>query len=174
MECHKCPYAEAVAAGKYRKLPFEKTPCGTCELKESSAFTIAFDESRAPSVEIFAEAAPFAEEVVATPEARLPISVLTEALAQILSMPTAVRDAVCMRYSGMSYREIADRQGVTAAAVEMRHWRAMRRWPALRALFAEKSAKQMRRKPHGGAGRRDRRIKAMGGCLPVSKRGSNL
>ena len=43
MECHRCPHAEAVRAGKYRGRAYEETPCAACELRESSAFTLEFD-----------------------------------------------------------------------------------------------------------------------------------
>ena len=49
----------------------------------------------------------------------------------------------------MPYRDIAVLQGVTVAAVEKRHWKAMKKWPALRAMFAMKVAKHGKRKSVG-------------------------
>jgi DNA-directed RNA polymerase specialized sigma24 family protein len=127
-------------------------------LVESSEYTIAFDEGRADALRdrtaqslagaktyedfLYPDDSPEAEE-------RLPLSVMSEAIAQLLAMPPRVRDVVCWRFAGMKYREIAQAQGATLRAVEVRHRRAMKKWPALRAMFAEKSAKQKRRKPHG-------------------------
>lgn len=79
-------------------------------------------------------------------EDRLPVSVLSEVVFQLLNLPSEMRVVVCMRFSGMPYRDIALLQGVTMSAVEVRHSRAMKRWPALNALFSEKAAKQVRRK----------------------------
>lgn len=140
MECHRCMHREAVEAGKYRNVAFEQTPCGVCQLVENSMGTIAYDEERGAG-ERRAEA-PSAE--------WMPVDVLGEAVATILMLPPTLRDIVCWRYSGVLYRDIAVLQGMTTAAVEQRHRRAMRRWPILQELFREKVAKQWRRRPHGG------------------------
>ena len=81
-------------------------------------------------------------------EDRLPVSVMKEVIATILSLRPQVRDVVCWRYAGMMYRDIAAIRGVTTAAIELQHRRALKRWPSLQALFGEKLAKQARRKPH--------------------------
>jgi len=123
---------------------FEQTPCASCELVENSGFTIAFDEERADKEStaggVGAQGAGMAK------DERVPLSVMSEAVAQLLTMPPAVRDVVCWRFAGMKYGDIARVQGVTVGAVENRQRRAMQKWPALRALFAEKAAKQKRRK----------------------------
>ena len=147
MECHRCPHREDVEAGKYRRVPFEKTPCASCQLVERSEHTIAFDEGRpakqdAPAEEFWLPEDPEPEET------HLPVSVMSEALAALLSLRPTTRDVVCWRYVGMKYREIALIEGITMAAVELRHRRALRKWPELHALFEEKLAKQKRRKPH--------------------------
>jgi hypothetical protein len=54
-----------VAAGAFRDVPFEETPCSTCELKESSLYTIEFDEGRADKHGSATEDVPFPEEVAA-------------------------------------------------------------------------------------------------------------
>ena len=55
MECHRCEHREAVAAGKYAGVAWEKTPCAQCELREDSNYTIAYDAERetaaAPAVQ---------------------------------------------------------------------------------------------------------------------------
>ena len=114
-------------------------------------------EVRVQNPPSFAEASSFAEATAdktagmearsGDEEARLPISVMNEVIFILLSMPPEVRDVLCWRFSGMSYRDIATLQGITIAGAEVRLWRAMKKWPALRALFAEKAAKQARRKP---------------------------
>jgi hypothetical protein len=75
MECHKCEHRAAVAAGAFRDVPFEETPCSTCELKESSLYTIEFDEGRADRHGSVTEDVPFPDEVAAeadTPPAERP------------------------------------------------------------------------------------------------------
>ncbi|MCX6995788.1 MAG: sigma-70 region 4 domain-containing protein [Kiritimatiellaeota bacterium] len=147
MECHRCPHREDVESGKYRGVAFVKTPCASCEQVEKSGYTIAFDEERADKEIV--DGGGGTQVTGMENDIRLPISVMSEAVAQLLTMPPAVRDVVCWRFAGMKYGDIARVQGVTVAAVENRQRRAMQRWPALRALFAEKAAKQGRRKPHG-------------------------
>lgn len=154
MECHKCRHAEDVAAGKYARVPYEETPCGSCELKEVSLFTLAYDESRAKTEEPFIDAPHLQPSPAGADEDRLPVSVMSEAVGLLLRLPGPVRDVVSQRFMGLSYREIARSQGVTVGAVENRHRRAMRKWPALRALFPAKAAKQIRRKPHGNRPKR--------------------
>ena len=161
MECHKCAHALDIEAGKCGKVAFEDTPCAVCKLKEHSGRTIEFDPDREKRPEgvkpkeyldlsLDAGGRPdSAQGDGGEPgEARLPISVMREAVATLLSLPPEVRDVVCWRYAGMKYPDIALTQDVTTAAVEVRHKRAMRRHPVLRALFPEKAAKQLRRKPH--------------------------
>lgn len=149
MTCHRCEHQADVAAGKYRNVPYRQTPCGRCQWRErSSEFTIAFDEGRAAAVPVAGEV-PFPEE---EPEDNLPVSVMTAALAMLMALRSGTRDALCQRYLGALYREIATMQGVTMAAIEIRHKRALERWPELRALFPVKVAKQARRKPHRRGG----------------------
>lgn len=148
MQCHRCQHRRDVEAGRYRNVPYEKTPCAGCELKEFSGFTIEYDDERAPL-----SPEPMAEEN----DERLPMSVMREAVVTLLELAPQLRDIICWRFAGLKYRDIAVLLGVTMAAVEIRHRRALRRCPALRALFAEKLAKQKRRKPYGWQRRRRRR-----------------
>jgi hypothetical protein len=157
MQCHKCEHRAGVEAGRFQGVPFEQTPCATCDFSDTNGISLAFDEGR-PGV---AEAAPgeagegmvedvhFPEEVP-DEDVRLPISVMSEAVAQLLAMPPAVRDVVSWRFADLKFTDIARVQGVTVAAVERRLRHAMEQWPAIRALFAAKAAKQARRKPYGG------------------------
>jgi len=78
----------------------------------------------------------------------LPVDVMQEFVTGLLRLRPELRDVVALRYSGMTYRSIAERQGVTVAAVEKRHRQAMAEWPELKALFPRKIAKQQTRRPH--------------------------
>ena len=145
MECHKCEYGKRVRAGRCRGVRWERTPCSRCELRQRSEFTMEFDEERSPGTEgrpydaLEAAEAWSAEEV-------LPVTVLREVVAVLLSLDPVALGDVCRRYQGMMYREIGAARGVTGAAVEMRHKRLLRRCPALQAMFGEKVAKQGRRR----------------------------
>lgn len=145
-ECHKCKHRADLDEGKFSKMEFEATPCAKCQLVENSDYTLEYDsgrESRSQNSESGIDPSQ------KTGELLLPISVMSEVVTELLTMPPEIRDVVCWRYAGMPYRDIAALQGITMAAVEMRHWRAMKKWPALNALFVEKAAKQVRRKTVG-------------------------
>lgn len=148
-------------------LPFEATPCASCKLKDEDGVGVkCFNELAAPVQEPFAEFPVFADEAKdVAPEGLMPVAVLSRAMSELMAMSPASRDVVCLRFAGLTYREIAERQGCTAAAVEWRQWRAMQQWPALRALFAEKAAKQLRRKPYGSGAKQGKKgtITAVGG-----------
>jgi DNA-directed RNA polymerase specialized sigma24 family protein len=76
----------------------------------------------------------------------LPTAVITSIIQGLLSLDPELRDLVAWRYQGLTYREIAERQGISTQLAEMRHKRALRDWPALAALFPRKITKQARRK----------------------------
>lgn len=63
MECHKCEHQADVAAGKFHDVVFEETPCSQCQLKETSLYTIEFDERCAEKRGAVCENVPFPEEV---------------------------------------------------------------------------------------------------------------
>jgi hypothetical protein len=169
--CHRCEHQDAIRAGKFRGKRFEETPCATCDWREpSSVFTIPFDDARAAATPVDGEQ-PFPEEAEAE-ELKLPVSVMTTALAMIMALRARTRDALIDRYLGKLYREIADMQNVTVAAIEMRHKRALERWPELRALFPLKVAKQRRRRPHCRRGGRISRAEQGGNGPSAGENGA--
>jgi hypothetical protein len=161
MTCHNCIHMIGFKAGKYKDVPFEQTPCSQCELKDTSHLGSPYDEGRrAPE--------PMCEGVYgdgreADDELLMPVSVLSEVVALLMWMPPVTRDVVCRRHQGWPYREIAEALGVTVAAVEMRHRRALVRWPVLRTLFLVKTAKQARRARRAALVRKFERLRAEGG-----------
>ena len=146
--CTGCPHNADVQAGKYKELVWEKTPCARCELEEKAMFCIEYDEDRLTAAE---EGKPVASQVEEQDDAELllPVSILTEVVNGLLSLSPEQRDVVCMRHAGMRYKEIAEKQGVTTAAAEVRHTRALKKWPALQAFFSGKSRKQTTRRRAG-------------------------
>lgn len=154
MECHKCPFREKIDAGEFAQAAFSETPCAKCELNEYSDRTIEFDQERENPTAVDSKPVDiraWAEDCIyadggGQEEEQLPLSLMNELVFRLLSMPPDTRDVLCWRFAGIPYRDIAVLQGVTVAAVEKRHWKAMKKWPALRAMFATKVAKQSRRK----------------------------
>ncbi|MEI6150494.1 MAG: hypothetical protein WCS01_15450 [bacterium] len=157
MECHRCDHREALEAGKYARMPFEKTPCAKCELREVSLRTMEVDPERPVYVvggEVGAEPTcnmvPFPEEAEAeVAEAKLPVDVLEELVTRLLTLPQELRDVVCWRFMGMEYQDIASKQRITTAGAEARHRRAMRMFPELRELFILKTTRMKLRQPAG-------------------------
>jgi len=144
MECHKCPNREKVENGEFAQLAYSDTPCAKCQLNENSELTMEFHvemgDARTQDSGLRDQ-----RENAAELEKVLPVSVMSEVVFRLLSLTPETRDVVCWRFAGMSYRDIAILQGVSVAAVEKRHWKAMTKWPALRAMFAMKTAKHARR-----------------------------
>ena len=157
MQCHRCEHREAVEAGKYAGMPFEKTPCAKCELREVSLRTMAVDPERPAyvvggnaGVEPTCNMVPFPEEAeMEAADAKLPVDVLEELVARLLTLPQELRDVVCWRFMGMEYKEIAKKQRITTAGAEARHDRAMRLFPELRQLFILKTSRQKMRQSTG-------------------------
>jgi len=106
-----------------------------------SGFAIEFDEERV-------QGADHDDHGEREPEDRLPVSVMREVVIGLLKLKPELRDVVAWRFAGIRYSDIALAQGVTQACAEKRHRRALELWPALRALFPRKVAKQGMRKKH--------------------------
>ncbi|MDF7827002.1 hypothetical protein P4B35_23460 [Pontiellaceae bacterium B12227] len=78
--------------------------------------------------------------------ALLPAEMVTEFIKGIFLIDSALRDVVGLRFLGATYREIGEQLGISTQLAEIRHRRALREWPAFEVLFADKVAKQSRRK----------------------------
>jgi len=135
-------------------MAFEETPCAKCQLTETSEHTIEFDEgieskslqAESDRLQRAAKGIGFSFDMEDTDEGMVPLSVMKEIVFQLLCMTPENRDVLCWRFAGIPYRDIAILQGVTVSAVEKRHWKTLKRWPALRAMFTEKAAKHGSRK----------------------------
>ncbi len=142
--CHDCPVAGDIEAGVYANATWDQIPCSTCKVADQQGYAIEFDEGR--------QAVDVGKSEVCPPELNdrtlMPIAVMRDCVAGLLSLPPDLRDVVAWRFGGMSYQEIGDVQGVSMAAAEKRHRRAMQLWPGLEALFLEKKVKQKWRKKH--------------------------
>lgn len=142
--CHNCPVEDEIARGLYKNVAWGDVPCATCKVTERAGFSLEFDEGRLSDDKN--------ESASCEPELYdhtvMPMDVMRDCVVGLLTLPADLRDVVAWRFGGMSYQEIAATQGVTMAAVEKRHRRAMKLWPGLEALFVEKKVKQKRRKKH--------------------------
>jgi hypothetical protein len=139
MQCHHCQHAEDIAAGKFKQVPFEETPCAKCDFTDAADQAVdfedwrgVFDEKPSPSLHV------------------LPVAILGDVVRLLLSLPPPLRDLVCWRYEGVPYWEIANRLGVRTSVVEKRHQRVMQRVPALKALFIGKAVRHQKRKAISG------------------------
>ena len=147
-QCHKCPAQTDVQAGNYSDKPFEEGPCFACRRVDYKQFphrgktVVSFDA--APPVETAAD--PRREQS----EPDIDIDRFIDFLSEFMRLPATTRDIVGYRLLDLhgerhTYRMIAKRMRVTVQAAESRHRSAIRRIPALGALFKEKVAKQSRR-----------------------------
>jgi len=141
MKCHSCPHHAAIADGRFFGKSFDELPCATCKLGEDTFFSVPFDEENPPDA---AASLPTSHSQQST-SAMIPADVLSQFIQGLLSLPSELRDVVAWRYQGVPYKEIANRQGISIQSAEMRHKRAMRLWPVLKALFPEKTARRERR-----------------------------
>ncbi len=151
--CHDCPTAIEIAQGLHTTTAWQWLPCATCNVMSGVGFSISFNENRADKLQVkemsgyHSQGEGSATTTVNDGEKMYPMSVLREMAKGLLSLPGPVRDSVCFRISGLQYKEIGKKMGVTTACAEKRHRRALELFPALKALFPEKIAKQSRRKP---------------------------
>lgn len=148
MECHRCPHRKNVESGMYREVPFETTPCASCELNEAPDYVVAVDEDRpcVASNEAF-----FADEPQAAPRGHARTPKIWELVVTLLRLQPRTRDVVCWRYAGFKYKDIAMLQHVTVTAVELRHRNALKRFPLLRALFPKKARRRRSRRRNESA-----------------------
>lgn len=136
MECHKCDW---YGNPKLTDLPFEKTPCASCELAEGTPRNWAtgmIDVVPEPE----ARAAKAGDEVV-VPESScevVPLSAVAEALRLVLGLPATEFVVVQARYLGLSTLEIAEKLGFGRRKVEYILSRVVVANPVLTALFPRK------------------------------------
>ncbi|VGO19142.1 sigma factor-like helix-turn-helix DNA-binding protein [Pontiella sulfatireligans] len=159
MLCHKCPHYDSIQRGDYASKPWKDTPCAKCKMGEDTFYSVPFDEEQpvvagggdpGPAMSAYTVAEgrdPGSADRCSLPgDTMLPASTLATCLQGLLTLDPELREIVALRFLGLSYREIAERQGTSVQLAEMRHKRALRDWPALESLFPEKVAKQSRRK----------------------------
>ena len=141
MECHKCEHRAAIEAGKFRDVAFEQTPCARCDGMTRIPFPLQYQDLSSTedpaSFDVGVPELAFPEEV---PEPVLPVSVLVSAMALFLSLPNQLLTVLRLRYQGWTFVRIAKETGLSVDAVEKRYRRALRRWPALVALFRQSTA----------------------------------
>jgi len=152
MRCHTCPHHEAVQRGDFSSKPWNTIPCSTCLPGDEVFFSVPLDEENPPVPAPGYSLSPADDDPAikrrysSVPLADvMPVEVLAKFIEGLLSLSAELRDIIAWRFLGISYKEIAKRQGTSIQLAEMRHKRALRECPLLRTLFPEKIAKRRRR-----------------------------
>lgn len=78
--------------------------------------------------------------------ALLPVDLFADFIKGLFQLDSELKDVVCLRVLGSTYREIGEQLGISTQLAEMRHRRAMREWPSFEAFFPDKVAKRDRRR----------------------------
>ena len=153
MNCTDCDFAAKIMEAGHLELRYEDTPCATCELKEDSAHTLAFDEERAeredggrrsPCARYCGSAA--VENGEQSDDPVLPLSVLAEALRGFLELPPRTFRIVQRRMKGDTYALIGKELNISPGGVEIQLRRALEAHPHLKHLLPEKARRQAARK----------------------------
>ena len=129
MECHKCPHAADVAAGKFKSVAWASTPCAACAMpKQDTIRFVRYDESKAlltPPPE-------------APPPADLyPLTTLGHALKLVFSLSIKEYEVLRLRFAGWSFEDIGRVLRCSTHAASVRFVRVTRRAPAIAALFGK-------------------------------------
>ena len=97
--CHNCETAVAIANGKYRGKKWDELPCATCEVVAERSHAIEYDDGRpAANPENRLQTTDLGGDDA---EEMMPVSVLSDAMAELLTMPRDLRDLICRRYGRM-------------------------------------------------------------------------
>ena len=133
-------------------MPYWKVPCSVCVLKDKSAHTVEYDDSRVYDAGEICHAGDYQTEETES-EPKMPVTVMTAVVALLLSMSPKTFAVLGMRHAGMPYQVIARRQHSTVAATEALLRRAMSKHPELKSLLVLKAKKQERRRRGGSGGK---------------------
>lgn len=158
MNCSRCEFAAKIKEAEHGGIRFEDTPCARCKLTEDSSHTMEFDEAR-DALESGDQRTGVGGQA---DDPALPLSVLAEALREILTLPPDTLHVLQARYLGRSYVEIGRETGTTAQAAEVKVRRLLEKNAHLRHLLPAKARKQEARK-------RKRRSMARRGKVGSSK-----
>jgi hypothetical protein len=144
-KCYNCPEHENVVAGKYKRLPWKRTPCAKCTLSDEPTHKGRSHVSRDSSDAVAAEEALHA---IVQPEqmddAR--IEKLTGFINAFMSLSTPTRDIVAFKlvHPDKPLRAIAVQCTITVQAAHSRLRRALSDLPVLARVI------RMRRNKKGG------------------------
>jgi hypothetical protein len=139
-ECHKCPHAPAVAAGKFAGVRWDKVPCATCKLTDEPNHKGRSHVSRDSSGAVDAEesrAVP-AEYSGSDSFRRCDLEAGLRVLLTILDDAPETGRIILFRISHpmKPLKVIAGELGISVQAAHSRLRRACRKWPELSAVVA--------------------------------------
>lgn len=140
MNCSSCEFAAKIKDAELGGFRYEDTPCASCKLTENSSHTMEYDDERhSPETENPADS----EDMGGT---LMPVSVLGDALREILTLPPDTLRVLQARYLGRPYAEIGRETGTTAQAAEIKIRRLLDQHEYLRHLLPAKAKRQEARK----------------------------
>ena len=140
MNCSNCEFSTKLEGAAYAGIPYEDTPCARCRLTENSSHTLEYDDERhSPETEEPADSEDMGNTL-------MPVSVLGDALREILTLPPDTLRVLQARYLGRPYAEIGRETGITAQAAEVKVRRLLDKNAYLRHLLPAKARKQEARK----------------------------
>ena len=134
--CHSCKHSLAIAEGRWRTVPWSRTPCAKCE-EFSYDLAVEFNEELCEGV------GEGAAGTAAEPSERLlPVWVLVRFLKGLMSLSPRIRDAVSLRAAGLTFVQIARHLRITPEAAQRRVRRALVQDPELSGLLRQDAARK--------------------------------
>jgi len=146
MECHKCPYQKALSMGRYRYVPFERTPCASCTPDTGPTFPQEYHDDMGAAADVLSDSpgvpeTAFPEEALpeAEPPATLsslyPVGAFMDVFMALFYLADMDLAVLRLKYRRMSHEQVGSRLGLSVRAVESRFGRILARHPVLGAFF---------------------------------------
>lgn len=134
-KCYNCPEQANVLTGKYKRLPFKRTPCAKCTLSDEPTHKGRSHVSRDSSDAVAAEEAlhALATQPVHDPEDDARMAKLAGFIEAFMSLPMITRDIVAFKliHPDQPLRTVAAQYLITVQAAHSRLKRALSQSPVL-------------------------------------------
>jgi hypothetical protein len=131
MTCHKCAWSKSVAVWAAQGVPYEKTPCASCDGTDKEAYVVEYREGVGADV----SGAGMGQEDWPPAAREYPLSLLGDVVKLLMRLTPAELRAVNLRYSGLSFNVIGRKCRVSGRAARGMVARAVKHAPLLRVLL---------------------------------------